>query len=701
MEAGNEAAGGTWWQLAVLQKRKEKSHEIARRIRKQFGSIRAMPYNEAHNLALDISAKTLDYDVIAGYAKLEAAIADNRAEQPGEAVHSPVETRRITELGEALQEAIGKSSSQKSDYEVSVPDNELEESKKAYRKSKKAAQRLANKKAKQERSDVTKKGPYDKNRGKDNHKTEILPLCVFTGGELGEKTLTRRTEIPEGGGEGVVKTNTGGIALSTTPDSPHTTTYYRHHMRSHSVPPCSLLVPLSSDVVTSKDMEEVSSNNQSSFVSPAKMEAHLYQPLYTLRRWTYKFNPRADAGLIRAGFVLFDPPVTYVNKNPLPCTMEHPVIVLQSRTQATTPIVRFDEPTERIMITPHYVPWPDMRQNLEHPDWVPDQKLVEYQAVEYMGQKYWRHDRQHLVCMLPTCKSHTADHVFATVLCHGCGPKTTVRYCEQEHLLADLGRHWSECGHPQYVIGHPIDEMTQPSRFYDQFPAIKDIQDHISFEKHRQRAYAIENEGYYTLFHPTTGQQKTLKFVKRGQEHKNARIERLLNVALFDHTQQVFITYLYNYLNECLIQMRKAGLLDDFAGDAWMILKRQLAQEFKFDSLWMGVDRILCECDWFGFHQAHTYKSCKLSPNCQKRSGAVGEIIRGTGIKDLLDTQEGKHWILRIWRRQDTDEDWRLRMQGKGFREVSELDRTFLQSESPGMGEGWDGWGHLLDQTKV
>ena len=707
---------------------------MARKIRKQFGSFRAMTYDDAHRLALNISAKNLDYDVIAGYAKLEATVAENRAEQPAEPTKALVETLRIAEHGKASQDEIEISSSQAPGKEVSVPDNGTEESKKAYRKSKKAAHRLATKQAKQDQADAVMKASSAKNQKKDTDQTEMLPPIASTPGELGETTSREQTSLDEGGGEGVGKTSAGVIALSTTSDFPHTTTtHYRHHLRSHSVPPLSLLDQFSNYIVTRKDISNMSSNNQGDGTQPVGIassnhqgdvtepaginspndqggvtqsmyiEQHMYQPNFTLLPWAYRTNPGVDdARLVQAGLLLYDPPTTYVHEVPVPCTLAMPVLVLQSRVQDEMPVIRFDALTARIVITPHYEPWNDVRLNLGHPDWVPDQKLVEYQAVESMGQKMWRHDRQFLPCSLPTCQIPTIDHANATRICLGCGPKTLVRYCNKAHLMADLGRHYSECGHPEAVIGHPIDEMTQPLRFYGLLPAIKDIHGHMSFEKHRQRALAMENGGYYTLVNPVTGEHKKLEFIEALHERKNARIERLLNVALFDHKETVLITYLYNYLNECLTHMQRAKLLRGFAADPRAIFNQQFSLEFKdFDTAGVGTYRILCECDWFGSYQVHTSKICKKSPKCPMRSGTFGEIFRGKAIEGMLDQKEAKHFMLRIWRRQDMDEDWRLRMRGKGFPDVSEKDKEWLTLNKPGLGEGWSGWGSPVDHTKL
>lgn len=77
------------------------------------------------------------------------------------------------------------------------------------------------------------------------------------------------------------------------------------------------------------------------------------------------------------------------------------------------------------------------------------------------------------------------------------------------------------------------DERSQPRRFYRRYPAITDKSGHRSFEKHRQRTYAIFNKGQYTMF-AEQSLSHVVQWPRELADTYKPRVERLLNIALFN-----------------------------------------------------------------------------------------------------------------------------------------------------------------------
>ena len=439
-----------------------------------------------------------------------------------------------------------------------------------------------------------------------------------------------------------------------------------------------------------KDLIEEEAIAESSDHTRPRTEPHLYQPWAGQSSWAYKTTSVADKRLIQRAYVLYEKPQTYINNEPLPdLPSGTPAIILPSRTSINEVVMVFDERVKRLAIEPHPEPWEDLRTDVGHPDWLPDGKLCEYQVAEELGFRIWRHDRETLVCNLPSCGKVTQEHVRTTRICHGCGPKTRVRYCSKVHLLADMEGHWQECGEKGLVIPRIIDDFTAPARFAKGFPAIKDVRGFKSAARHRQRAHAILNGGQYTLFEPQSGDAIRVVWPETIAEEMFGRIERLLNIALHDRGDDVLVSYLYRVLRNGLKAM---GLWGD---EISSLFANQFYQEFGFDaSLRSSTALPLCQCEWVGTAAHHG----KCLPTCKGGFRGVGVVVRGPGMLEAVELWEGKHWILRAWRRSLRGVGgWRGRISGEGF--VGVLDGQDAEDFRPGLGEGWEGWGCVEDDV--
>ncbi|KAI4256500.1 MAG: hypothetical protein L6R42_006181, partial [Xanthoria sp. 1 TBL-2021] len=165
----------------------------------------------------------------------------------------------------------------------------------------------------------------------------------------------------------------------------------------------------------------------------------------------------------------------------------------------------------------------------------------------------------------PDCKKMLSDMATTTLICLGCGPKSIVRFCSVRCHLASLRKHVQECWNPQLLINKLIDENSSPPRFSHLAPSLRDRHGYRTYQNYRQRVAAQYSGGRYSLFNPLTEEATILTWDKRFSRNRHpelpypgyttemeSRIERCLNIALFDHTNTPIIEHLYRLLQLCL-----------------------------------------------------------------------------------------------------------------------------------------------------
>ena len=389
--------------------------------------------------------------------------------------------------------------------------------------------------------------------------------------------------------------------------------------------------------------------------------------------WAYATHTDADEALLEAGAWLWEKPQTYFYPHQVSIKMSNPcdlapVIVSHESTGKSFPYIEYSG--EAIHIIPHDEPWEDVRSVECHPDFLPPCKLVEYQACEAAGYNVWRHDRDQLPCRKPDCETLVEDHNPSSVFCQGCGPKTIVRYCSFEHQIEDIEEHWIECGDPDLVMQCVIDHATAPPYFSAKPPEIAErhgVHGLKSVELQRQKAYFMNNGGYYTLFDPVTHDIKTLSWPKSDPKWQelDARIERLLNIAFFGTHKHGIITYIYRLLCKLLC------CTGEWTDQIQEMLRTQIRNEFKYPGD-LGTDTIHvtddAPCDWEGAND--------------------GPKSQTTCLKSWVERMENKYWILRAWRQQHpTEKDWRVRANGYGMIPLKPGEEIYY------LGPGWIGWG--------
>ena len=409
--------------------------------------------------------------------------------------------------------------------------------------------------------------------------------------------------------------------------------------------------------------------------------------------WAYATSRTVDEALTRVGIYLWRKPSSYFYPQRLQriesvgYTALAPVIVSHERTETDEPIIEFDGKT--VHIVPHRQYWEDIRSHEAHPDFLVPWKLAEYQACEAAGYQIWRHDKNLLDCRKPGCGARVSDYHCCAIVCLGCGPKSIVRYCSLQHQLEDIRGHWRECGTWKMLLERVIDHTTAPSKFARMFPAIKQNKESRTAAWHRQRLFCALTYGHYTLFQPSSNRSETLCWPKQDPKwlEMDRRIERLLNVTLFDSWNDVILGYLYRLLRELL---RSQG---EWFESTERLLKQQLESEFssyKVNTYWRNGEAP-CQCEWSGKiyprwdHLSTCWAYAPVADDC-------GSARRQKCIEATVEEYEAKFWILRAWRQQHpTQNNWRLRAAGYGFPKVIPDEGCYK------LGAGWTGWGGERD----
>ena len=417
----------------------------------------------------------------------------------------------------------------------------------------------------------------------------------------------------------------------------------------------------------------------------------------TYSGWAYSTDTFLDEMWVRNSVWLYPRPETYFRLQELPTYMTaygpkiRPAKVSQEHSGCSEPVITFDRDT--VVIVPHSDPWPDIRSNIAHPDFLGPIRLTEYQACEDLGYFVWRFDRQGWTCRLPECNKFLLDTDPATTICPGCGPCTEIRYCSLAHLFQDIRYHWVRCGDLAFLIQAVLDMHTMPKAWQQMCPMITGQGGYNSFALHRQKVYAAtSSQGHYTLFEPIAGSPVILSWPRNdGVEHAlemDRRIERLLNAAFLNVHKHVIISYLLRTLST---------LVQNSSQYSTRASKERLRIQFEAEFGYVANDydwTLLCECEWLRLHNEEDARHrCSFQ---RKRSFSYCSCSQatGTGMRRRAVSLENRHWILRAWQTQHPiEKDWKARAKGMGF--AGDLYGTETHCLGPGQ-EGWTAPGHNM-----
>ncbi|KAL8997043.1 MAG: hypothetical protein Q9169_003584 [Polycauliona sp. 2 TL-2023] len=436
-------------------------------------------------------------------------------------------------------------------------------------------------------------------------------------------------------------------------------------------------------------------------LQPAMNQRKLWQSI----KWAYMTHTRADIELQSKGIWLFEKPTTCTPKkinddiSSLHLQTACPIAISSDFEDRSEPYLEYND--SALTMYTHHPPWANDPRSNENfagivPDFQSEVPLAEYQSVEALGSYVWRHDRDMLPCRGPNCKKMLSDMSTSTLICLGCGPKSIVRFCSVQCHLASLPKHVLECRNPRLLINKLIDENSAPPRFSHLAPSIRDRHGYRTYQNYRQRVAAQYAGGRYSMFNPATEEATILIWDKKFMRHHHhghpelpypgyatemeSRVERCLNIALFDHTNTPVIEHLYRLLQLCL-QVKQA-----WNPALAAVLTRQFSLEFAFDasaSLRIRANEPFCECEWEG-------GAVRLhAETCERRFRAQGEVMQGQrSVRDVVEGLENRHWVLRAWRRQfGVEKGWSRRVMGVGFPGV-----VVEEGWMPKLGRGWIGF---------
>ena len=404
--------------------------------------------------------------------------------------------------------------------------------------------------------------------------------------------------------------------------------------------------------------------------------------------WAYATNTKVDKFLEDAGIWLWRKPKTHFRPKPLfyidkfGRSVLAPVVISHNRVRNHEPIVEFDGNT--VHIVPCEQSWEDVRSHECHPDFLTAWKLAEYQASEAAGYQVWRYDKNLLRCRKPGCEAMISDYDHAAIVCSGCGPKSSVRYCCLRHQLDDIEGHWKDCGSWKLGLAGVIDYASAPSKFARLCPAIKQEHGSRNCALYRQMLVCALTFGHYTLFDSTSGRSETLGWPKQDPKwpEMDRCIERLLNIAFLDSWNLHILGYLYRVLRELL---RSQG---QWSKRTEQSLKLQMEAEFrgyKVNAKWDNGDAP-CQCEWSGRDlPRHDHLS-----TCREHAPTAsdyGPLRRPKYIQEIVEDYEAKHWLLRAWQQQHPEQsNWRARAAGHGFQDVQFIGNIHESAS------GWIGW---------
>ncbi|KZF19816.1 hypothetical protein L228DRAFT_250242 [Xylona heveae TC161] len=315
------------------------------------------------------------------------------------------------------------------------------------------------------------------------------------------------------------------------------------------------------------------------------------------------------------------------------------------------------------------VVWHDERANPNSPKYMEDDRLRWYRHWEAEGHSVRIFSELKHICAKEGCNAPLFDEGHPRhrqpLLCYGCGPHSSTRYCSVEHLLEDSTHHAILCG--LCPLPFPTDGYTMPDYMCGYHSFIHNKHGWVSREYNRQRAfnaykvncdYAIfndvaESQRQGTEFHGSTTAQVLVYW--NEDDPKKDRFNRLLNIAFYDHTIEGPAEYLYRCLRFTLREANKWSAT----------VEKELDRQFLFE--FRALTANFPEQD-FPLDDRHWEQA---------------------GLEKLCAEVEAKVWLLRSWRRYHPNvTDWIARAQGVGFPGTTETDKR-----QRNQGRIWNGWG--------
>ena len=368
--------------------------------------------------------------------------------------------------------------------------------------------------------------------------------------------------------------------------------------------------------------------------------------------------------------------------------IEVPAVLMKTRSGCPIATGQFDtENNVWKIFAPSSAPGADIRNLDDHPDYLEPGKLLEIQGLEMFCYTVHVATRFVHTCHRKECTNQVRDDDSpGAIVCRGCGPLCSVRYCSVKCVFEDLSNHWTECGTSKFYPPYNLcvdPDISFPAKFKELFPMIKDVSGWDSMQRRRIHWLSKYLDGEYGLYPDETQSALQIKLPPSVDNELGRRVQRLINCALLDRRNRTLISYLYILIRDALCKQIKAAI-----GELSVVLRYQFIHEWNFE--WEGpegyelLDTVEpCECMWIG---KSNFSSCKES--C-KGERVLGEKFSETGLKPFVELLEKEHWILRAWyTNHPKTRDWRKRIYGNGFRGVKPKK---FKNLLPVLGVGYDG----------
>ncbi|OJJ49464.1 hypothetical protein ASPZODRAFT_164971 [Penicilliopsis zonata CBS 506.65] len=309
---------------------------------------------------------------------------------------------------------------------------------------------------------------------------------------------------------------------------------------------------------------------------------------------------------------------------------------------------------------------------------------------------FWYHlDTVAFECDKAGCEKKCNLWDGVAVICPGCGPYSTVRYCGKQHLFEDVKSHWLRCR--QSTFTHPCKDSTIPKSVRNSAPMLPNICAWDSPERHRQAVhFAMDRTGDYFIFadweeYLAAGMPRNTVAVRCStrvlctvsfeEGDMKDRVRRLLGACLVACPEVFWLAqYMYQMLRD---HLRSTGKWSEELSQA---LKYQMQYEFSVLLYPDAVgNRHACEAEWLGLG----YRHCRDAVCRAEYSPLLGTTVGRMGHRQTLETLEQSYWLLRAARATHPSvAQVPARVRGEGFEGVELEDRRLFR-----RGEGWDGMG--------
>ena len=325
------------------------------------------------------------------------------------------------------------------------------------------------------------------------------------------------------------------------------------------------------------------------------------------------------------------------------------------------------EPRSQLDVVQRFV---DQHPGIDRPHSERLQRCAGHQASPTLGSF------RDLIPLCAYCQYQAPDQNACTMICNGCGPASTVRYCSLDHLILDSPRHLAVCR--TTPLSTRMDPRTLDAHLSECVPHIQDIRGWTTVERTRQLVHSTHQHATsdYALFSDlrssvAAGRAVPMALIATNHirflpsDPRKDIVNRLLNIAFHDNCQLAVLMLLFRILRQKLVEE-----------ELWDVaVQKELTHQFRMEfgshiDAWTRAPRedVDMSSEWYGPY----------------------------GHERAADALENVTPILRAWRREHPMKGLTqgMRYFGMGF-----LQATMGTTEVSQWGRGWRGFGEPVRAT--